>query len=148
VLPSFARSSCNCGALRMAARRVTAFYDGCLKPSGLTMVQFGLLNLIEAGGKGSVNALAAQAGLDRTTASRTLRPLVNSGLVKIERSARDGRQRDISLTRAGQKAIAGAIPLWHQAQQNFEGANGAMFSQSLRTSLRDLKLEYSKENPL
>ena len=145
MLSPFARSSCHCGALRMAARRVTAFYDGCLKPSGLTMVQFGLLNLIQGSGKGSVNALAAQAGLDRTTASRTLRPLVHSGLVRIERSARDGRQRDISLTHTGKNAIAKAIPLWHQAQRNFESANGAMFSQSLRTSLRDLKLEFSKE---
>ena len=141
MLSPFARSSCNCGALRMAARRVTAFYDGSLRPSGLTMAQFGLLNLIQSGGKGSVNALAGQAGLDRTTASRTLRPLVKSGLVRIERSARDGRQRDISLTRAGCKAIADAAPLWHLAQQRFEDANGAMFSQSLRNSLRNLNLE-------
>jgi DNA-binding MarR family transcriptional regulator len=125
----------------MAARRVTVFYDGCLRPSGLTMVQFGLLNLIQSGSKGSVSALAARAGLDRTTAGRTLRPLVKTGLVRIERSARDGRQRDISLTRAGKKAIAQAEPLWHRAQQNFEAANGEMFSQSLRASLRGLKLE-------
>jgi DNA-binding MarR family transcriptional regulator len=136
-----AKLLCHCGALRNAARRVMGFYDTILKPSGLSMPQFGLLNLIHFAGKGSINALAAQAGLDRTTASRTLRPLADAGLVRIERSAHDGRQRDISLTRAGEKAIARAEPLWRKAQQNFEDANGAAFAGSLRASLRNLKLE-------
>jgi DNA-binding MarR family transcriptional regulator len=132
---------CHCGALRIAAKRVTAFYDGCLSPSGLSMAQFGLLNLIAAAGKESVNVLAGRAGLDRTTAGRSLRPLEKSGLVRIERSARDGRRRDITLTRAGKKALAQAEPLWHLAQQKFEEANGATASQSLRASLRTLNLE-------
>jgi DNA-binding MarR family transcriptional regulator len=141
VLPPSARANCHCRALRVAAKRVTAFYDGCLSPSGLSMAQFGLLNLIAIAGKDSVNALAARAGLDRTSASRSLRPLEKSGLVRIERSARDGRRRDITLTGAGKKALAQAEPLWHMAQQRFEEANGAMFSQSLRASLRNLNLE-------
>ncbi|HEX4117959.1 MAG TPA: MarR family transcriptional regulator [Rhizomicrobium sp.] len=141
VLPPSARAKCHCGALRIAAKRVTAFYDGCLSPSGLTIAQFGLLNLIAATGGGSVNALAARAGLDRTSASRSLRPLEKSGFVRIERSARDGRRRDITLTGAGKKALAKAETLWHLAQQRFEDANGAMFSQSLRASLRNLNLE-------
>jgi DNA-binding MarR family transcriptional regulator len=132
---------CHCRALRVAARRVTAFYDGCLSPSRLSMAQFGLLNLIGAAGKESVNALAARAGLDRTTAGRSLRPLEKSGFVRIERSARDGRRRDITLTRTGKKALAQAETLWHLAQQRFEEANGARFSQSLRASLRKLNLE-------
>jgi len=141
VLPPSARANCHCGALRVAAKRVTAFYDDCISPSGLSMAQFGLLNLIAAAGKDSVNALAARAGLDRTTASRSLRPLEKSGLVRIERSARDGRRRDITLTRVGKKALGQAETLWHLAQQQYEAANGAMFSQSLRTSLRNLTLE-------
>jgi DNA-binding MarR family transcriptional regulator len=141
VLPPSARAKCHCGALRIAAKRVTAFYDFCLSPSGLTMAQFSLLNLIAAAGKDSVNALAARAGLDRTSASRSLRPLEKSCLVKIERSARDGRRRDITVTRAGKKALAQAATLWQLAQQRFEDANGAMFSQSLRASLRNLNLE-------
>ena len=141
MLPPSARANCHCGALRVAAKRVTAFYDDCISPSGLSMAQFGLLNLIAAAGKDSVNALAARAGLDRTTASRSLRPLEKSGLVRIERSARDGRRRDITLTRVGKKALGQAETLWHLAQQQYEAANGAMFSQSLRASLRNLTLE-------
>ena len=72
--PAEAKLLCHCGALRNAARRVMGFYDTILKPSGLSMPQFGLLNLIRTAAKGSINTLAAQAGLDRTTASRTLRP--------------------------------------------------------------------------
>jgi DNA-binding MarR family transcriptional regulator len=143
-----ARQFCHCGAIRDASRRVLAFYDAIMKPSGLTMPQYRLLGLIEELGEVSVNALAARSGLDRTTASRTLRPLEKAGFVRIEQSTLDGRQRDITLTRAGRKALAQGRTLWRKAQQRFEDANGEIFSQSLRASLHGLKLdmpERSKE---
>ena len=65
---------CNCLALRAAARHVTQFYDQCLAPSGLRTTQFSILARLKRGPQ-TINALAADLVLDRTTLGRTMLPL-------------------------------------------------------------------------
>ena len=61
--------------------------------------------------------------LDRTAASRTLDPLLKRGLVSIV-AGRDARTREVSLTRAGQRAIRDASPHWRRAQLQVSRALG------------------------
>ena len=130
---------CNCVALRKAARRISNFYDAQLAASGLRATQFAILALVHELGEASVNVIAEKLALDRTTAGKNLRPLEQTGLVRVTPSKHDRRQRAISVTRAGQAALKIAVPLWRLAQNRFEAANGAENAAALREILRALK---------
>ncbi|MFX4933424.1 MarR family winged helix-turn-helix transcriptional regulator, partial [Acinetobacter baumannii] len=57
-------------------------------------------------------------GMDRTTLSRNLKPLLAAGLVKEVEGA-DKRTRQVMLSEAGQDALMKGIPLWEKAQEDF-----------------------------
>jgi hypothetical protein len=66
---------CNCLALRQAARHVTQFYDHYLVPTGVRATQFSILAMLEGLGPISINALAEDMVMDRTTLGRNIQPL-------------------------------------------------------------------------
>ena len=94
-------SDCNCLAVRQAARHVTQFYDQCLAPAGLRSTQFSILAKLQRHGPVSINALADQLVMDRTTLGRTMLPLVRDGLIILESAAADRRSKELRHTRAG-----------------------------------------------
>src|SRR5499425_121535 len=95
--------SCNCLALRQASRVLSQFYDQELAPSGLRTTQFSILAAIHRLGPITINALARELVMDRTTLGRNVLPLERDGLIGIEASATDGRAKEIHLTKAGEK---------------------------------------------
>jgi DNA-binding MarR family transcriptional regulator len=115
---------CTCYRLRKAARRVTALYDAALEPLGLTLTQFSVLAMIGAGGPRSVSALAEALGMDDSTLSRTLRPLIDCGHLVVATVA-DRRVKRLKLTPAGERLAGEAIPRWRAAQRGIERALGA-----------------------
>ncbi|WP_146739712.1 MarR family winged helix-turn-helix transcriptional regulator [Hyphomonas pacifica] len=76
------------GRLLRAARRITREYDDALRPVGLTVTQFGLLNSVDRYEPDSISELADLLALDRTTLSRNLKPLEKAGLISAGRRAR------------------------------------------------------------
>src|SRR3954452_1479173 len=62
---------CNCLALRQAARHVTQFYDQYLASTGLRSTQFSILAKLQGLGPTTINALARELVMDRTTLGRT-----------------------------------------------------------------------------
>ena len=64
----------NCLAVRQAARHVTQFYDQFLAPTGLRTTQFLILAKLRRKGAMTINALATDLLVDRTTLGRTIRP--------------------------------------------------------------------------
>ena len=140
-MEKFGIRDCNCASLRKAARRLTSFYDSQLAPSGLRATQFAILALVNEMDEVSVNAIADRLGLDRTTAGKNLRPLEQAGLVEVVSAKHDGRQRAISVTKAGHAALKLAVPLWKQAQSRFETANGAEKAAVLRETLKTLQFD-------
>jgi DNA-binding MarR family transcriptional regulator len=77
----FARlAQCNCLALRQAARHVTQFYDQYLASTGLRTTQFSILAKLHGLGPMTINALARELVMDRTTLGRTMLPLERDGL--------------------------------------------------------------------
>src|SRR5215469_16244332 len=62
---------CNCLAVRQAARHITQFYDQFLAPSGLRTTQFSILAKLRRLGLMTINALAAEMVMDRTTLTRS-----------------------------------------------------------------------------
>ncbi len=58
---------CNCFAVRSAARHVSQFYDQFLTPIGLRTTQFSILAKLKRRGPLTINALAEEMVMDRTT---------------------------------------------------------------------------------
>jgi DNA-binding MarR family transcriptional regulator len=128
-------AGCNCLALRQAARHVTQVYDQLLAPSGLRATQYSILARLKRGGPMTINALAADLVMDRTTLGRNILPLCRDGLIDVATGSADRRSRELRLTRAGVARARAALKNWTQAQARFEDAFGAKRAQSLRALL-------------
>jgi len=111
---------CNCLALRQAARHVTQFYDQYLASTGLRTTQFSLLAKLQGLGPMTINALARELVMDRTTLGRTMLPLERDGLIAIREGSLDRRSKELAVTKAGTERLQRAAKLWAQAQKEFE----------------------------
>lgn len=107
---------CLCFAARRAARAITQFYDRQLRETGLRSTQFTLLAFLLNAGTSSVNQAAEYLGMERTTLSRNLEPLLSAGYVRVD-SGEDRRVKKIAITTQGRAVARAALPLWQQAQQ-------------------------------
>jgi DNA-binding MarR family transcriptional regulator len=127
---------CNCLAIRQAARHVTQFYDHHLAASGLRTTQFSILAKLRRLEPMTINALAADMVMDRTTLGRNILPLERDGLIVARRDARDRRAKALHLTKAGAERLHGAVKRWAAAQSGFEVAFGPERAAELRRLLR------------
>ena len=127
---------CHCLALRQAARHVTRLYDQSLAPAGLRATQFSILSKLERLGPLTVNALAAEMAMDRSTLGRTMLPLERDGLIAIESGVQDRRSKQLQITKAGARRLDAGLALWAQAQKRFEAQFGGKRAASLRSELR------------
>jgi DNA-binding MarR family transcriptional regulator len=107
---------CLCGNLRMAARAVTAVYDGHLRPAGLQASQLAVLWAVAGLRGASVGQIAGALAMHDTALVRNLRVLEGRGWVSIAVGA-DRRQRIVDLTPDGRQVFAQALPLWRRAQK-------------------------------
>jgi DNA-binding MarR family transcriptional regulator len=129
---------CNCLALRQAARQVTQLYDRFLAPAGVRATQYSILAKLKRQGPMTINALAADLVMDRTTLGRNVLPLQRDGLIAIGRSKTDRRSKELSLTRAGATRFAAASAAWARAQASFEHSFGAERARDLRHLMHDV----------
>ena len=127
---------CNCYAVRAAARHVTQAYDQFLAPTGLRTTQFSILAKLKRKGPLTINALAEDMVMDRTTLGRNILPLERDALIKIQPSATDGRAKELLLTKAGEHRFQAALKTWSAAQARFEKTYGARRATDLRAMLR------------
>lgn len=68
--------------------------------------------------RATLTEVSETLGMNRTTLSRNLKPLLAAGLVE-EVEGSDQRVRQIVLAEAGRQALAKGIPLWEKAQETF-----------------------------
>src|ERR1700751_5319514 len=129
------REVCNCLALRQAARQVTQFYDQLLAPTGLRTTQFSILAKLRRLGPMTINALAAEMVMDRTTLGRNILPLERDGLIAIEQGSRDRRSKELRVTEAGEARFRAGVKGWVQAQRQFDKAFGAKRTADMRALL-------------
>ena len=115
---------CACANMRRAARAVTQLYDAALRPSGLRITQFTLLQVLAtARAPMTQGALGDLLALDSTTLSRTLRPLERAKWIRrVEGS--DARERRIELAALGWRALQRATPAWERAQRRLRAGLG------------------------
>ena len=127
---------CNCLALRQAARHVTQFYDQYLVPTGVRTTQFSILAKLKRSGPMTINALAEQMVMDRTTLGRNIQPLEREGLISVRQGRADRRSKEVHLTDAGEVTYPAAAKAWTEAQARFEGVFGGERATDLRELMR------------
>jgi DNA-binding MarR family transcriptional regulator len=120
-------ATCACMRIRQASRAITQLYESALKSAGLGAGQFTALVATRVAGEGGIpiTRLARALVLDRTSLTRTLKPLENAGWVKIGTDPEDARVRRVSLTAGGAKKLTRALELWEDAQRDFVAQVGA-----------------------
>jgi DNA-binding MarR family transcriptional regulator len=114
---------CACANLRRADRVVTQFYDAALRPSGLRITQFTLLQALTLAPRISQKQLAELLEIDSTTLTRTLAPLRRKGWLRSE-AGTDRRELRLSLTAAGKREYKRVLPYWRRAQKGLKKALG------------------------
>ena len=127
---------CTCLAVRQAARHITQIYDQHLIPVGLRTTQFSILAKLKQAGLMTINAIAAELVMDRTTLGRNILPLEREGLIDIGPGRSDRRSKELRLTEAGLKRLRAAAKCWANAQRSFEEAFGAARTAKFRAILR------------
>lgn len=127
---------CNCLAVRQAARHMTQFYDQFLAPAGLRTTQFSILAKLKRMGPMTINTLAKDLVMDRTTLGRNILPLEREGLIAIVTGRSDRRSKELRLTESGAERLRAALKGWVEAQTRFEAAFGGERTSELRGLLR------------
>jgi DNA-binding MarR family transcriptional regulator len=120
---------------------VTRYYDAALRPSGLQVTQFTLLQALTYASEISQKQLAELLEMDSTTLTRTLAPLRRKGWLHSETEA-DRRELRHSLTAAGKREYRRALPYWQSAQKGLKRALGREnWNQLLDAAVRTAEVE-------
>ena len=110
---------CHCLRMRRSAENVVRFYDKMLAPYGVTARQYSLLNALRQRNGCSIRELADATQLDRSTLSRSLKPLIRLGYIS-DRKEIGARDSVLALTKEGRSTCKQAAERWALAQRHFE----------------------------
>src|SRR5258708_3307902 len=132
------RDICLCLHLQRAARVVARRFDEELRPHGLTNGQFSLLMSLNRPEPATLASVSAVLGMDRTTVTANVKPLVRRGLVTVSRNPADKRGRRLTLTTAGRVRLAAALPTWKRTHAEIECDLPSANAEGLRADLRAL----------
>jgi DNA-binding MarR family transcriptional regulator len=122
-MPSTATLPCMCASFRRAARGLTQAYDEALRPLGLRVTQFTILQALALAGEASQGELGELLVMDSTSLTRTLRPLSARGWIE-DRRGKDRRERRLRLSAAGRRQLQRATPRWEAVQSRLRGRLG------------------------
>lgn len=132
------RDHCLCLAAHRAARALARRFDEAFRPLGLTHGQFSLLMSLNRPKPPSISSVASLLAMDRTTLTANLKPLERRKLVKILIDPDDRRGRLLMLTKAGQKLLQQAVPIWKETHAQVDNALPQGDTKNLRAALRAL----------
>jgi DNA-binding MarR family transcriptional regulator len=124
--------------LRRAARHVGRIYDEALRPAGINNGQFSLMAMLAAKDDWTMQELADSLGLDQSSLSAAVKPLMRRDLIVQEAAADDARVRRLRLTPAGRRLLDRARPLWRTAQRRAEELLEDHQPDAVRSALRAL----------
>jgi DNA-binding MarR family transcriptional regulator len=105
-----------CANFRRAARAISQRYDEALRPLGLTITQFTILQALSLRGEVTQGELGEILAMDSTTLSRTLEIMNRHGWT-AKHYGTDRRERRLRLTQAGESELNRAVPYWRDMQE-------------------------------
>jgi DNA-binding MarR family transcriptional regulator len=129
------RDHCLCLHVQRVARLLARRFDDALRPLGLTHGQFSLLNALNRPEPARMGSVAALLAMDRTTLTAALKLLERAGLVDVAVDPADARGRVLTLTHAGNSALAAAVPVWRRTHVQVEGRLAGGDADHLRRDL-------------
>jgi DNA-binding MarR family transcriptional regulator len=128
-----------CPALRVrqASRVLAKLFDDELAPLGVHSSQLPVLAAVALfGDSGATMSKLAQAVLmDRTTLTRSIRPLERAGLLRVARSPQDARTKVVVITRSGERMIKSIFPVWERVFKKIKKSLGENMVAELRGRL-------------
>ncbi|MBP8119596.1 MAG: winged helix-turn-helix transcriptional regulator [Burkholderiales bacterium] len=124
---------CTGSRLRKLTRRMTSFYELHLRQTGLKLSQYAVLMHLSSEAQ-TLLQLADRLEMDRTTLTRSLKPLMDQGWV-AQADGDDARQRLLVLTTAGRRVRKQAQQVWVDAQLALENQLGRDFVANLNAQL-------------
>ncbi len=127
---------------------MTSFYEQHLRATGLKLSQYAVLSNLSDQAQ-TILQLADRLEMDRTTLTRSLKPLVAQGWV-MEAVGGDARQRLIKLTPQGKSFRQQAQARWRDAQLALESQLGrdvvSALNAQLEHALSQLKPALPEDN--
>ena len=127
-----------CTSLRMVTRSVNRLYDRSLSQVGLRVTGYSIMSRLAEEGPLSISELAGRLAMERTTCTREVAPLVDSGLVEITVGT-DRRRRLLRLTNLGATKRSEAYSLWDRVQRTVADEFGDADIADLLGRLRRLR---------
>lgn len=131
---------------RQLARLLSRHYDAELAQAGLKTTQYSLLGHVVHLGPIAPGELARRMGLDASTLTRNLQPLLAAGWLLQEAGA-DARSRFITITPSGREKHAQALHHWKTAQKNVNATLGVERVAALHALLDDCTALLGTEAP-
>jgi DNA-binding MarR family transcriptional regulator len=128
---------CMCATLRRAARALTQMYERELRPLGLRSTQLTILQVLSRTGELTQRKLGEILAMDSTSLTRTLAVMLRDGWI-TERRGEDRRQRWIGMSRAGEKKLSAALPVWEKVQARLRREIGPQSWNSLMQLTRQI----------
>ena len=126
-----------CARLRRASRLLSQSYEDALRPVGLRLTQFTILQFLSFAGETTQKQLAHKLGMDTTTLTRTLTAMSRQGWIDKQRGE-DRREWKMRLSKKGHAQFVTALPLWKKAQDSAQGQLGNALSESLMKIANDV----------
>lgn len=116
-------TECPAFQARITARALTRYYNAYFRPFGITAEQFSLLVGIGGGREPTLAELAARAGVDATTLSRSVKSLERRNLVRnLGGRGRAGKR--LVLTDLGRRLVNESMTAWERARIRLAEALG------------------------
>jgi DNA-binding MarR family transcriptional regulator len=109
--------------LRRLMRQVARLYDAEVARSGIKTTQYSLLSQVQQLGPVRPVDLAQALGVDASTLTRNLKPMIAAGLL-VQTEGPDGRSRLVEITDAGRSKRAEAQRHWRIAQEKLNDLLG------------------------
>jgi DNA-binding MarR family transcriptional regulator len=95
---------------------MTRRYDKALRPVGLRVTQLHILSYVAENPECHPGDVWHALNIEKSTFSRSVSLLIEEGLIAPDAGA-DGRRANLMLTRAGERRLDKALPLWQAAQK-------------------------------
>ncbi|ALU88176.1 MarR family transcription regulator protein [Herbaspirillum rubrisubalbicans M1] len=135
------KETCTCAPLRRLTRRITIIYDHHLQDSELSITQYSLISRIGRKGPIANITLAQEMGMDRSTLSRALKPLMAAGWIETvdlpEDELLDKRSFALQLSRSGRSKLEQARPRWRRAQDDIDRRLGPKLARQFNDLIED-----------
>ena len=129
------RDRCLCFATQRAARLLARRFDEVFLPLGINNGQYSLMVALSSTRAWRIGALAEFLAMDRTTLTAALATLVRRKFIKLLPDAQDKRVTRPVLTKAGERIVLRAAPLWRAEHQRLDQTLGGSVAKDLRSEL-------------